>query len=255
MKTKKIAAFIILISSLSLLKVTAQSGISEWNYIFVREDIVNPNKVSFYEASLSDLNTVLVESNVKNYNCYSHLLDNFHFVHIIPLDKLSDIEKGTVEFLKNQVDEKAFNLVWSDLSETITASTNYILKYRPELSYAPSDIYWGNDTPYRRWNYMYFIPGSEEEAEKLLQAWKKLYENKNVQMGFRVFSGFIGVEKPLYVFTMWATNPYEYQNNLMKAMEILGEEGTGLWRETMNNVRKINTIEGWFLPQYSFLQK
>jgi hypothetical protein len=96
------------------------------------------------------------------------------------------------------------------------------------------------------------MPGSEERVEELLKAWKNLYENKNAKSGFRIFTGFVGTERPLYLFTTWAANPYEYQNNLVEVIELLGEEGSVLWAETLNNIKDSDTIEGWFLPQYSY---
>lgn len=231
----------------------AQKNASEWDFIYVREDIVKPSLTNEYEAALSDLKSLLTENKVSDFSYYAHLLDNFHFVHITPLKNLHDIEKGTMEFLAAKVKGKEFDLVWADLTATTAASRNYILRYRPELSYAPETIYWGKKTPYRRWNYLYFSPGFEKNIEKLLKAWKTLYEQKKVTSGFRIFSGFVGVERPLYIFTTWAEDPLDFQNNLAKVIEILGDDGAALWSETMTYVRVSETIEGWFLPQYSYV--
>ncbi len=238
-----------LVSSLAI----GQSTASEWKYIFVREDVVKPSMTEDYEASLADLKLLLGEGKVKDFSYYTHLQDNYNFVHFTPLTDLKDIEKSMVEIVAGKVNMTEFNLIWPYLTSTIGASRNYLLRYRPELSYAPDNIYWGEKTPYRRWNYLYFSPGSEKNIEKVLKAWKTLYEKKKVSSGFRIFSGFIGVERPLYIFTTWAEDPLDFQNKLVDAIELLGDEGTALWAETMNYVREVETVEGWFLPQYSYV--
>ncbi|NOQ97138.1 MAG: hypothetical protein GQ561_03160 [Calditrichae bacterium] len=231
----------------------AQSNASEWDYVIVREDIVIPSLTKEYEAALADLKLLLAEGKVMDYSYNSHLLDNYHFVHMTPLKKLEDIEKGGIEYVADKVNKDEFDLIWSDLAATTKTSWNYLLRYRSELSYTPESIYWGEMTPYRRWNYFYFSPGTEKDVEKLIMAWKTLYEQKNVNYGFRVFSGFIGVERPLYIFTSWAESPLDYQNNLAGAIELLGDKGAALWAETMNHVSDVETVEGWFLPQYSYV--
>ena len=71
-------------------------------------------------------------------------------------------------------------------------------------------------------------------------------------MGFRVFSGFLGVEQPLYILTTWAENPLDFQTNIQNTSSLLGEDGAELWQLLMGYVQQTKTIEGWFLPQYSF---
>ena len=87
---------------------------------------------------------------------------------------------------------------------------------------------------------------------RYLKAWKNLYKNKGVKNGFRVFSGVIGLEQPVIIITTWGKSPLEYQTNLQENIELLYNEGTFLWTGMMELVRKVETVEGWYLPQYSF---
>lgn len=45
----------------------------------------------------------------------------------------------------------------------------------------------------------------------------------------------------------------DYQKELDERIDLLDHEGTVLWLTMMNLVRKTETVEGWFLPEYSFL--
>jgi hypothetical protein len=86
----------------------------------------------------------------------------------------------------------------------------------------------------------------------ILAAWKQLYQKKKINKGFRVFSGFLGVDQPLYILTTWAKDPSDYHANLENISGMLGENGIALWNKMMQHVRATETVEGWFLPQYSY---
>ncbi|MGB5663442.1 hypothetical protein, partial [Eudoraea sp.] len=98
----------------------------------------------------------------------------------------------------------------------------------------------------------HFYPGSEEEVEEILAAYKHLYKTKNVDMGFRVFAGQIGLERPMYILTTWAKSPLDYHQNLEKTSEMLGDSGALLWTKLMELVKEAKITEGWYLPQYSY---
>jgi len=94
--------------------------------------------------------------------------------------------------------------------------------------------------------------GTEDEVETVLSVWRNLYEEKGIKSGFRVFSGFLGIEQPLYILTTWAEDPLDYHTKLLDAAALLGEEGAKLWEKMIGNVNGASAVEGWFLPQYSY---
>jgi hypothetical protein len=38
-------------------------------------------------------------------------------------------------------------------------------------------------------------------------------------------------------------------------MELFGQNGSILWMKMMDLVRKVETVEGWYLPQYSIYEE
>ena len=230
----------------------AQISDKDWNYLLVREDAVKPSVSSYYEASLTDLKAFLTENKVKHVNYMTQLQDNYFYSHVSPLESLDDIEGGLQSYIKGKTRSAEFDLIWSDLNETIESYRYYVVKYEPELSYVPDGKVWLEDAPYRRWNYLYFEPGTEKEAEKVLLAYKNLYKDKGVKSGFRVFKGVIGLDQPVLMFTTWSKTPLDYQVELQESIDLLGDQGTVLWMAMMELVRTAETIEGWYLPQYSY---
>ena len=231
----------------------SQISDSSLNYLMVREDNVKPARAADYEASLTDLATFLGDNKVKNVNYMTQLQDNYHYAHVAQLNSMDDINGGLRSYIKGEKKSAEFDLIWEDLNETINSYRYYVVKYEPELSYVPDGKVWLEEAPYRRWNYLHFEPGTEEEAEQILLAWKNLYQDKGVKSGFRVFKGIIGLDQPVIMFTTWSKTPLDYQIELQESIEQLDEEGTILWVAMMELVRKAETVEGWYLPQYSFI--
>ena len=250
---KKYNLLLLLLIVIGMGEVFSQMSDDDWTYVMVRDDVVKPSMTVYYEAALTDLSMFLKDSHVEGVQYITQLQDNYHYTHITKLDNLNEMDDGLKAFIKGEKKSAEFDLIWSDLNETIESYSYYVVKYEPDLSYVPDGQLWLEEAPNRRWNYLYIQPGTEKEVEKTLKAWKNLYQNKGVKHGFRVFSGVIGLEQPVLILTTWAESPMVYQANLQDNMELLDYEGTLLWMCMMEFVRKAETIEGWYLPQYSFM--
>ena len=244
---------VLLFIALGMNNAFAQSSDIDWKYIVVRDDVVRPSMTVYYEASLSDLSLFLTENQIQSVKYVTQLQDNYHYTHITPLKDLNEIEGGLRAFIRGDKRSAEFDLIWSDLNETIESYSFYVVKYEPELSYVPDGKVWLEEAPYRKWNYYYFYPGTENEVENIVKAWKNLYEDKGLKHGFRVFRGVTGIEQPVIIFTTWAASPLEYHANLQDNIDLLENEGALLWMAMMELVRKVETVEGWYLPQYSYM--
>lgn len=233
----------------------AQISDNNLNYLLVREDVVKPSQAANYETTLIDLAQFLTDNNVKHVNYTTQIQDNFHYSHVAQLNTMEDINGGLKTFIRGKDKSAKFDLIWSALNETIESFRYYVVKYEPELSYVPDGKVVLEDAPYRRWNYLHFEPGTEKLAEDILMAWKNLYKNKGVKSGFRVFKGVIGLDQPVIMFTTWSESPLKYEMELEDSIDLMGEEGNILWFAMMDLVRKVETTEGYYLPEYSFVPK
>jgi len=249
MKKNSIFLFVLATCFTSL---TAQNIDLEHNYVLIREDVVKPSMTADYEGAIADLSLFLKENKVKDVNYLTQLQDNYHYSHVSFIKDLSEVEGGMRAYINRKKNSAEFNLIWDYLNETIESYGFYIVKYKPELSYVPDGKVWLETAPYRKWNYYYFKPGTEAQVEQLMASWASLYKQKGIEHGFRVFKGLIGTENPVYIFTTWAESPLDYQQGLQDNIKLLGEEGGTLWMDMMKYVRDVETIEGWYLPQYSY---
>ncbi len=222
------------------------------NLLLVREDKVSPELGDEYEISLADLRDYLTDNQIEGFNYFTHIKDDFQFTHILPLKSLDELNEGTREALIKKVNKPELKLIMEYFDLSIDSYKHYIVQYKPELSYVPSSQQWDEDHTYRKWHYYNFYPGSEEIVEEILAAYKHLYKTKNVEMGFRVFAGFIGIERPTYILTTWSNSPLDYHQELEKVSEMLGDDGALLWSKLMEMVKEAKITEGWYLPQYSY---
>ena len=251
MKTNTILCLIIGLVFSQISPVVAQTDDVDWDVLLIREDHVKPSLTNEYEASLTDLKNFFESRPEYDFNYFIHLQDNYYFSHIIPLDSPDQFEEGMLETLLASTEDQMLELIWDDLNSSIETSRHYLVDYRPEYSYLPEGDNWLDGVPYRRWNYYYFLPGTEKEVEELFEAWQYLYKDVEARSGYRIYKGLIGQEQPLYIFATWAADPGDYQDRLQENMELFGQNGSILWMKMMDLVRKVETVEGWYLPQYS----
>ena len=252
MKSKNIfiiGAFLLVLSSSC---VEAQKPASGWDIMLVREDKVKPSLLNDYENGLFDMKSFLEENKVEDFFYFTHLRDDYTFLHMSKVDNLGDLEQGIFEYVKNKINKPEFELIWSDVTASIDSYRYYMVKYSHDLSFVPETGDWEIDLPFRKWNYYYFKPGTEDEVETIMSAWRQLYKDNGVKNGYRIFKGSIGLEQPLYVFSTWAEDPQELQIDLQENMKILGERGAALNAKMLEYVEKVETYEGWYLPQYSY---
>lgn len=245
----KVTVLLVLLNNVSIF---AQISNDNWDLILVREDKVYPSLTNDYEITLSDLKSFLDDNKVEGFNYFTHLQNNFIYSHVTPIKELKDLNNGISEFFAKNINNPDLDIILNNLSNTISSYNYYVVKFKPELSYIPKEDNWMVKNQYRKWHYFYFYPGTSTSVEEVLAAYKKLYTDKGIKMGFRVFAGFLGVKQPLYILTTWAESPLDFQTDLEKASSLLGEEGANLWQLLMGYVQENDTIEGWFLPQYSF---
>lgn len=224
-----------------------------WDFLLIREDVVKPGQIISYEESLVDLTLFLRDEKINGINYLTHLQDDYHYSHITILKDLNEIEGGLKAFVKGNKASDKFKLIWDDLNESLESHRFYVVRFDREFSYAPDGKAWLEEAPYRKWNYFHFEPGNEKEVDKILAAWKSLYVQKKIKNGYRIFRGVIGIDQPVLIFANWAKTPIEHHITLEENMELLGEEAEALWVSMIELSNKIKTIEGWYLPQYSYI--
>lgn len=247
--------FLVLITAIGINTGCSQAQSEKAELLLIREDVVKPSTAENYELAIMDLAAFFKENNVRDVNYMTHIQDDFHYSHIRQITDYNDIRNGVNAYINGQKSNMEFNLIWELMTESMESYHSYIVKYDKANSYVPDGNNWMDGFPYRKWNYYYFNPGTEKEVDEILAAWKNLYVEKGLMTGYRVYRGVMGIEQPLVIFTSWAKTPLEYHENLEANIEILGEEGSVLLLGMIELANKIETIEGYFVPEFSYQPK
>lgn len=241
-----------LISTIGLNTGCSQPSDKKGEMLLIREDVVKPSMAEKYELSLLDLNNFLEANNVRDVNYLTHIRDNFHYSYISVLNNLDDLDGGFGDYINGEKSSDEFTLIWELMNESRESYRFYIVKYDEENSYVTDGNGWVEESPYRKWNYYYFDPGTEKEVDEILAAWKYLYKQNDIKSGYRVYRGVLGIDQPVVIFTSWAKDALEHHQNLEANIKIFGEEGSALLLGMLELSNNVETIEGYFLPQYSF---
>ena len=246
---------LVLIVAIGINTGCSQSSPEETDLLLIREDVVKPYLAPDYELALMDLAAFLKERGVKDVNYLTHIQDNCHYSHITTIKDFNEIDDGMEKFIGGLISNIEFDLIWKLMTETMESYHYYVVKYDKDNSYVPDGGNWIDGFPYRKWNYYYFNPGTEKEVDEILAAWKNLYERNGLATGYRVYRGLLGIEQPVVIFTSWAKTPLEHHQNLEANIEILGEEGSSLLLGMIELANRVETIEGYFVPEFSYQPK
>jgi len=123
----------------------------------------------------------------------------------------------------------------------------------PDLSYDPQNTgLMEEGLAFRRFDYYYIKPGNEEQAKAIAKEWQDLFASKKIESGYRLYTGGMGTEAPLYIVVQWAASPADFEAQETKVNELLGEEGKALNQKTMAITRKFETKTGWMRPDLSY---
>ncbi len=138
-------------------------------------------------------------------------------------------------------------------SEFVTSRSMTLYIERPDLSYVPESPRLTTEAPMRHYDYVYPIPGKEQEVEASLREWVQLYGAENVDSGWMVYQAFTGEDLPLYVIGTLAMDRGDYEADGDRLDELFGDADDALWKKTSALLRKFDHNDAWFRPELSLL--
>jgi hypothetical protein len=78
----------------------------------------------------------------------------------------------------------------------------------------------------------------------LIKDYKALFEKKNIEEGYRVYIGDLGTDMPMILFVQPAKSRVDFASLSDKQDELLGDEGTALWKKAMSITQKFEHHNG-----------
>ena len=241
-----IASFLL---AISVFLVQAQDNTQ---LFLIHEDIVIPANSAQYEEASKSLKKALVDNNVTSFGFYSFWQDDNTVIYVQLINNYADLDKNFWKELSDKMGKEETDALFSKFDGTYHSHRDFVAVNHLDLSYKPEQLQEG-DYNYREWTYLYYDSKDEKAMFELMKEWKSLYESKNMENGYTVFTAGVGHYGPVVVIQGWARNELEFAENNVKNMETLGDERQALMKKTNPLIQKIETKRGWFQEDMSFL--
>jgi len=217
----------------------------------IHEDIVIPAKSSQYDEVSKSLKKALVDNNVTGFGYMSFWQNDNTVIHVQPISNYADLDKDFWKELSDKMGKDETEALFSKYDGTYHSHRDFVAVHHPDLSYKPEQVQ-EEDNNFREWTYLYYDSKDEKEMLGLMKEWKTLYESKDIESGYSVFTAGVGHYGPVVVIHGWANSEKEYAENNEKNMEALGDDRTALMGKTNPLIQKIESKRGWFQKDMSY---
>lgn len=256
MKTKFLALLLVLLL-LPFFQLSAQEKLPDSELLLVHQDVIFPYAADKYEKAVKDFIGMLKDSKVES--MFRTLQsDYFTYIYLTPVKDYDGLANyfGMRTDMVEKIGKEKFSKIMSGFDGCYASHKNYILNLRNDLSYKPK---YGmdpkEDMNFRHVDYLYLVPGKEDEMIKLLKEYKSLYEKKNIAEGYRVYFGDLGTDMPMVVFVQPAKNRTDWSTLSDKQDEILGEEANVLWNKAMAITQSFEHHSGMMRTDLFYINK
>jgi len=220
----------------------------------VHEDIAKPSMLEAYEKAATGVVKAIAENEASGLDHVVAMTDDFHYLYISEIENMAALDNNPWAALRKKIGKEAMDKVWGAYEGTYESHRNYIVRSKPEFSYDPGGAkLTDSETPFRHWDFYYIQPNMGDEAREVSKEWKALYENKGIKNGYRIYTGGMGTETPLYIVVRWAKDAADYAAQIAEEDKMLGEEAQALGQKTMAITRRIVRKDGRMRPDLSYM--
>jgi len=259
MKQKSSLLFLMVLFVLvSFAQLFAQKELPKSQLYLMHEDIVLPYMADKYEQASKDFVQMLKDAKIDSRSYKVIQKDYFNYTAVIPVTDFEGLAKyfGMTPEMIEKIGKDKFDAQMNKFDGCYDTHRNYLLTLRNDLSYKPEyGINFGEGLDYRHLDYFYPIPGNEDEMMELIKDYKKLYESKKIEEGYRVYMGSVGTEMGMVMFVQPAKSRVDFATLSDKQDEILGEDGQKLWDKLLVITQKFEHHDGMMRSDLSYQPK
>lgn len=236
----------------STLTAYAQDEEQKSQMFMIHVDHVISSQSMQYEEANKGFNALCAEHGLENADTWTFAQSNGDYMHVSMIDNMADLDKNPFADVVKKAGKDTWSSMYSKFDGTYMEHESYIVHGHPEVSYKAEQIA-GGDMNYRVWSYNYYEDKDSKKMKEITKKWKELYEAKNIENGFTIYSAGLGHPGPVIVVMQWAKSASEYYAQNEKNQKLLGEEGKKLGQETSKYIIKREKIDGWFRPDLSYI--
>lgn len=236
----------------------AQKELPKSQLYLMHEDLVLPSMADKYEQALKDFAKLFSDAKIDSRSYRIIQKDYFNYTAVIPVTDFDGLAKyfGMTPEIIEKIGKDKFDAQMKKFDGCYDTHRNYLLNLRNDLSYKPEyGLNMGEGLDYRHLDYFYPVPGKENEMMELIKEYKKLYESKKIEEGYRVYMGSVGTEMGMVLFVQPAKSRVDFATLSDKQDEILGNDGKKLWDKVVAITQKFEHLDGVMRPDLSHQPK
>ncbi|QYA26881.1 hypothetical protein G3I01_15710 [Gramella sp. MT6] len=222
----------------------------------VHEDHVNNGMMDKHHTADKKIVEAAKTNKMKGMDWITFVGDDSRVMYLSPIKNMAELDNNPFEDLKKKMGEKEFEDLFDSYDGTYSQHGDYILRLDKELSYMPDGM---TQTPegqnYREITFYHIPPGSGEKAEELAKSVKKMYEDKNSKIHYRLYKNGFGTMGAYFMVAVAAESPEQLENRRKENMELLGEEGKSMRDKIDNTFSKQEKVTGYIMPELSYVYK
>lgn len=231
-----------------------EEGYSPTWWAVFSEQVAPANVAAFEEASAAMYE--VIKANAPDDMVYFTLSGpETGYMYAIPMDSYEQfMEIGQQwEGMVEQIGRENWMEMDAAGSKFVTSRSMALFIERMDLSYVPEAPRLTMEAPMRHYDYLYPVPGKEQDLEAVMGEWVELYSSQGVDSGWMVYQAFSGDDLPLYVIGTLAMDRGDYEADGDRLDEMFGEADDALWMKTRDLMRKFEHKDAWFRPELSML--
>ena len=235
--------------------IIAQDESNDSPLFLIHQDKVFPHKVEQYEKALKDFKDLLKKSNVDEMSFTVAQMEYFTFSAVIPVENYEGLANhfAMSEGMIKKVGKENFQNALAQFDGCYNSHENYLLRMRKDLSHKPA---YGLDPEeglnFRHFDFLHVIPGKGTEMIEVFKEWKAIYEKHNIEWGYRVYQGDLGVDGPMFMMVKPFENRSDWASKSDEIGKILGKDQSMIQDKATELMIKFEHNNGRMRPDLAY---
>jgi hypothetical protein len=225
-----------------------------WWAVFSEQ--VAPANVAAFEANSAAMFAVIKATAPADMVYFTSSGPETGYTYAIPMQGMDDFMKLNEQWM-GMVNKIGWER-WKEMSGAsdglVDHTTLNFYVEMPDHSYHPAGFADSFEVkPVRHYDYLYPIPGMEDEFNEVMTEWVALYQAQGIESGWTAYQAVSGTDLPMVVLITPAESAGAYYMMSDAVDEMLGEAGQELMMKSLALMRKFEHNEATFRPDLSLV--
>jgi predicted ester cyclase/ketosteroid isomerase-like protein len=257
-KGKDVLVWLVVLSSLLSISVSAEQTAEQTvrpHFVWIAEEEVMPEHMETYMKTRADI-AELCREHAYLYPLVTYV-DGFRVTTCVILGAFAELDGFPEKFnaWDNKTGGKGKDL-FNKKDGCISSRKTSIAVFEPDLLYTPDNPTFSPDftRPFYQAAHVYHVkPDKTGDIKDLAAKMKALHDRKQPSIGHWIYERIGGENVPAFIVVMTAEDKLHYQRQAEKDLKALGGEFERLMQKAFGLVTKVETIEGTFAPELSYV--